>query len=397
MPNNPFSTQEVSKPLEQELCQRIHYAAMVRAARSTFVEDVPPTLDLTTVRQRAVLFGKEVYLEHPETIRSLFAGISLYVYRAIRSLYCSRLERSPLMVWRILRAMAHEVHADVPSYEAVWAICLYLEEERHHETILTVEKTPSSWWVAHTLYEFDADESDARTTKHMVLVCVYDLVQHSIRAYRFTHLLHVSETYGQVLFEALSLCRRPSPEGAAGLVWSLPLSIVIEHTLSPECERGCTRLGIAVEAGQDRPESLQTLLLNWFGEITRRAVLTEHWDMLFDSYVYKVTGSSPWHVKEEQAYLYRTRLGYMRDPAWQCPALRHFLPFRATSISRSGEVHVDGTDYADDLLPYWAEAPVTIRLSEPRAESVWVYLDGSLMCQALKRQLRPLSSLQEER
>ena len=208
------------------------------------------------------------------------------------------------------------------------------------------------------------------------------------------------EAYGQVLFEALSLCRRPSPEGAAGLVWSLPHSIVVEHTLSPECERGSTRLGIVVEDGQDRPESLQTLLLNWFGEITRRTVPTEHWGMLFDSYVYKVTGSSPWHVKEEHASLYRTRLGYMRDPAWQCPALRHFLPLHATSITRNGEVSIDGTDYADDLLLYWTEVPITVRQSEPRAESVWVYLDGSLLCQALKRQQHrkqhPFSSLQEE-
>ena len=122
--------------------------------------------------------------------------------------------------------------------------------------------------------------------------------------------------------------------------------------------------------------------------------------MLFDSYVYKVTGSSPWHRKEEHASLYRTRLGYMRDPAWHCPALRHFLPLHATSIARNGEVSIDGTDYADDLLLYWTEVPITVRQSEPRAESVWVYLDGSLLCQALKRQQyrkqHPFSSLQEE-
>ncbi len=397
MRSNPFSQGGASKPLEQELCQRIHYAAMVEATHGILVEDLPPTLDLATLRRRAALFGREVYLEHPETIRSLFASISLPVYRTLRSLYCSRLERSPLLVWRILRAMAHEVQSESPPYEAVWAICLYLKEERQHETMLTVERMATSWWVAHIRYEAEEHESDARTHTQMILVCVYDLVQHSIRACRFTHSQHVREAYGQVLFEALSLCRRPSPEGAAGLVWSLPHSIVVEHMLSLECERGCTRLGITVEAGQDRPESLQTLLLNWFGEITRRAVPTKHWGMLFDSYVYTVTGSSPWHRKEEQAYLYRSRLGYMRDPAWQCPASRHFLPLHAASISSSGEVCVDGTDYADDLLPYWAEAPVMVRQSEPRAESVWVYLDGSLLCQALKRQLHPLLSLQEKR
>lgn len=395
--NNPFYVSEVGRPLGQELCQRIYYEAMEGAASGKFVVDLPPTLDLAKLRTRAALLGREVYLEHPETIRSLFAGISLCVYRAVCRLYCSRLERSPLMVWGILRAMAHEVQTESPSYEAVWAICMYLEEERQHETMLTVEQMATSWLVAHIRDETKEHESDSRTHTQMILVCVYDLAQQSIRACRFAHPQHVHEAYGQVLFEALSLCRRPSPEGAAGLVWSLPHSIVVEHALSPECERGCTRLGITVEAEQDRPESLQTLLLNGFSEITRRAVSAEHWDMLFDSYVYKVTGSSPWHVKEEHASLYRTRLGYMRDPAWHCPALRHFLLLHAASISSRGEVYVNGTDYADDLLPYWVGTSITVRQSEPRAESLWVYLDGSLLCQALKRQQHPLSSLQKER
>ena len=386
MLNNPFCEPGVRRPLGQEVCQHIHYDAVIRAARGEVVVDIPPTLDLVTLRTRAPLLGREVYLEHPDTITTLFASISLSVYRTVRSLYCSRLERSPLMVWHILRAMANTVHAEVPPYEAVWAVCMYQDEQRKRETMVTVKQVTTTWWVTQMSYEDAGQHNTSDESKPMVLVCVCDLVHQVILAFRLTNQQQVSEIYAEVLYDALSRCRRPSPESTAGLVWSFPQSIVIEQPLSMECERGCVRLGISLKGGHERPEFLQTLLVNWSGEATRRSVKTEMWETLFDSYVYRVTGSSPWHSKEEGEYLYRNRLGYMRDPAWQCPALRHFLPLHAASISRDGVICVDGTQYADDLLTYWSEASVMIRQSERRAESLWVYLDGSLLCQAMARE-----------
>jgi len=44
------------------------------------------------------------------------------------------------MVWRIAQVLAREAERAEIAYEAVWALCLHLEERRRHETEVTLER-----------------------------------------------------------------------------------------------------------------------------------------------------------------------------------------------------------------------------------------------------------------
>jgi hypothetical protein len=109
---------------------------------------------------------------------------------------------------------------------------------------------------------------------------------------------------------------------------------------------------------------------------------------MFDSYLHKAYSYSPLRSREERDREYLHLVGYNRDPVWQCPALRHFLPLHGGSIARDGAVPYDGLHYADELLTYWAGAPVTFRRSEQMEALIWIYLDGDLLCQAMARELQ---------
>ena len=107
MSGNPFLVPaSMTTVLDREDCQRIHYQALRVAVRGTRPEALPASVPLGELRERARFDGAEVYLAHPDDIERLFSGVTLAVYRTVRSLFCSRLGRSIKTVWRILCAMA---------------------------------------------------------------------------------------------------------------------------------------------------------------------------------------------------------------------------------------------------------------------------------------------------
>ncbi len=110
--------------------------------------------------------------------------------------------------------------------------------------------------------------------------------------------------------------------------------------------------------------------------------------MLFDNYLHKAHGYGPLRMQEQQARDWANLIGYNRDPAWQFPALRCFLPSHNGIIGPDGTVEYDGLHYADELLSYWPGHPVTLRRSESSEAMAWVYLDGEVLCQAMARELR---------
>ena len=142
MNRNPFVDQSpLNAPLQQELCQRIQYEAWSKAARQPDkATPFPQSLDAAQLRSQRQRLGRASLLVHPADIDWMFAGVTLAVYQAIEHLYCSRHERSILMVWRLVNAMAR--HAGVPplAYEAVWSICLFLQERHLQATALLLER-----------------------------------------------------------------------------------------------------------------------------------------------------------------------------------------------------------------------------------------------------------------
>jgi hypothetical protein len=388
MTRNPFrksSTNE--KPLERELCQRLHYEALVRAARGGHAEVVPTTIDLSLLRQRAKLLGGEVYLYPPEAIESLFAEISIDVYRKIVELYCSRLERSIDTVWKITQALAHEAgRADIP-YEAVWALCMHLEEHRRHETETSVEREATTWWISSLSCD-EAGQSEARTNCQRSIVCLLDLTRETVLAFRVVDIFYIGNAYGLVVYDALVAQRRPGRDAAAGLIWLVPERLIVEHEPSQDYREGCARLGIRLETEPASPAFFHMLQAGFQREVSSRRLRVDRWAEMFDSYLHKVHKYSPIRSREERDREYIRLVGYNRDPAWQCPALRHFLPLQRGSITHDGAVPYDGLHYADELLEYWAGAPVTFRRSEHMEALIWVYLDGNLLSQAMARELQ---------
>src|SRR4051794_20335058 len=118
---NPYLNRSLlNLPLQQDICQQIHYTAIRASARGSHVHMVPDTISLIQLRQRASQFGPSIYLSHPTDVQRVFEGITTAIYQAIEELYCSRLERSIQMIWRILAEMAGAAGKPAPSYEVVW-------------------------------------------------------------------------------------------------------------------------------------------------------------------------------------------------------------------------------------------------------------------------------------
>src|SRR5258708_1979237 len=146
MSSKPFFASGTSAvALEREDCQRIHFFALRAAARGKRPEAIPESVPLEELSARARLDGAEVYLIHPADIERLFAGVTLAVYRTVRSLYCSRVGRSIKMVWRVLCAMACAAGAAIIPYETVLAVCLSLEEHRKESVAVPAQRGRQTW------------------------------------------------------------------------------------------------------------------------------------------------------------------------------------------------------------------------------------------------------------
>lgn len=91
---------------------------------------------------------------------------------------------------------------------------------------------------------------------------------------------------------------------------------------------------------------------------------------------------------EERDHTFRSHLGYNRDPAWQFPALRLLLPEHEAQVDEHGEITHGGLHYTEELLALFPGASVTLRSSLQNAATVWVYLDGEVLCVAHVRELR---------
>jgi hypothetical protein len=387
MRNAHFESWVDEKQLDRDLCQRLHYQALVRAVRGYRPEAVPSTVDLTRLRELGQLLGSEVYLSHAEAVEKVFAGISIGVYRLIVELYCSRLERSVGMVWRIVHALTREAERAEIAYEAVWALCLHLEERRRHETEVTLERDSVSWWLA-SLPCGGADGCELGARGQRLIVCLLDVTRQRVLAFRVVRAQQLVDAYGLVLYDALVGRRRPDRTAAAGLSWLVPERLIIERDAPRDFREGCARLGIAIETGRESPAFFHALEAGFRREISSRRLGADRWAEAYDSYLHKVYGYSPLRVREERDREFSSLVGYNRDPAWQCPALRSFLPLHNGSISENGAIRYEDLHYADGLLRHWAGTTVTFRRSELMEALIWVYLEEDLLCQAMARELQ---------
>jgi hypothetical protein len=385
---NPFvDTSGLNLPLHQEIRQRIHFTALQRAAHGHHLDTIPGSVPITQIMQLACYHGASVYFAHPFDIDRIFAGVTLKVYQAIERLYCDRIGRSIRTVWRILDAMANQVGAPGIDYEAVWAICAYLDEQRTDVSDVTVEQIETTWQVAQI--SPDVWIQSEETTYQPVVVCLLTRHPSQVIAFRIGNEEDLKDNLSLTIYDALVSLRRPSAEGAAGLTWQIPTKISAERELPKYCQQTCNRLGISIQqVDESSTPLLKSLRGNWARDLAGKVLSKKRFTLLLDNYLRQVHGHGPLRGQLRRNRKFARRIGYNRDPAWQFPALCGFLPAHESAISADGSVEHDGLHYENELLAHWPGQQVILRRSETAEALAWVYLDEEILCQALARELR---------
>ncbi len=387
---NPFrSTSVFNLPLTLPLCQQMHAAALLRTARDTQTDAVPGSVPTARLRELVRRFGPEICLAHPAEVEHRFRGVTLSVYERIAALYCSRLARSIQMVTRILDAMARCANRPPIHEEAIWAICLYLEEQRLQQTSVTTERLDATWWIGEIVPGVPAttEGKDKDEAERDGLVGVIDVTHARLLAFRQGPYEAEAELAALSLYDALVNARLPHPQGAGGLVWQVPPHLVTTGILSETCKAACASLGISIERTSASPPLVGDLQQVWTDLHTRLLVARARWVVVFESALNRAYGTSPLRTREEADHRFGRLTGYQSDPAGLVPALRALLPPHDAAILQQGEVLYDGLHYADDLLPLFAGSQVAVRRSEHTEAAIWVYLDGEILCQAMAREL----------
>ncbi len=385
---NPYAAPgNLGLPIDREDRQLIHYRAIRAAVRGLRPEAVPTSLPLAALQERARLDGAESYLLHPADIERLFAGVTLAVYRTVRSLYCSRLGRSIRIVWRILSAMAQAASTRALPYEVVWALCLSLEDTRRASLEVPLERGQDTWWLGQTTPDIVIQEQAAPRYQPTITWCV-EMGESRALAFHIAPHGAAGEQRPLALYDGIVALRRPLERVTTGLLWHLPRRIATTVPLSSSHRAACARAGIEVEETAAEPPLIQAVRDRWERGVAGRTLPGGQCARLLDTYLTRAHGYGPLREREQYARELRSRVGYNQDPAWQFPLLRAFLPAAAGSVAEEGVVPYDGLHYAHELLSYWPGHAVIIRRSAHMEAAAWIYLDGEILCLAYARELR---------
>lgn len=383
---NPYCVPD-SPTIDLENCQVIHYQAIRAAMRGIRLEAVPDSLQPVALQERARLDGAEAYLFHPAELEDIFTGVTLAVYRTMRSLYCSRLGLSIKMLWRILGAMAKAVGARAIAYEAVWALCLSLEESRRASLEVPIERGQDIWWLGQTTPNIALQEYEAPPYQPTIIWCV-DVSKPRVLAFRIMPPEVADEHMPLVLYDSIVALSRPLERVTTGLLWHLPTQIATTVPLSSSHRTTCARGRIDVEETIAEPPLIQAVRERWERGVVGRTLRGRQCAGLLDTYLTRMHGYGPLRERELHAHQWRSLVGYNQDPAWQFPLLREFLPTMPSSVTEEGAVLYDGLHYAHDLLSYWPGQAVTIRRSAHMEAAAWIYLEEEILCLAYARELR---------
>lgn len=375
-------------PLSEEMYQRIHIVALHRAIQGYAPSTLPKHIQIEHLRQQVQRKGRDICLLHHADLLTVFAGVTFALYKAIETLYCSRIGRSISMVWRLLKAMARDVHVPPVSYEAVWAICLYLEKQRHASVDISIERGQECWHIGKIPLDFVIQESGGAATRQPCIICVLDKEHQRVLSFRLASQETESQCLSLALYDALRSQRRPHAKALAGVLWRLPKHIVTEVPLPSDGQFACKKLGIALATQLSPYPLLLALQTTWATNLTERVLRSDQCALLLDRYLEKTFGHGPLRTQEEHEQKYAHLVGYPQEPESLFPLLRAFLPQHPGHITYEGEIEYDHLHYVHDLLAYFVDAPVIVRQSASTEAQLWVYLGQEVLCQAMARELQ---------
>lgn len=373
--SNPFqNTSRLNRPLRVELCQQIMFTAL----RATAPDD--ESCMMMSIKERRTLahtFGPNVYLLHPDDIAQIFHGITTAVYVAVQDLFCSSLYRTPHMVWRILTALADDAAVAAPTYEAIWALCTYMQSARDQRYAPAIEHTPAQWSIGWG--NLPMVTSPVHPTPSGMVWVVRD-VPEQVLAFRFYSDQITGELLMDVVYDAVISQRHPAVQATAGIHWSFPQRVMSTGDLPEGIQRWCAATGIPLTATQTRPSIVADLEGWWPRAVTGRRIPSERFALLLDNYLEKCHGYGPRKAYADATYAYRHLDGYNRDPALILPALRHLLPFRPAAVNAEGSIVFDGRRYHALLLRHWRNTPVLVQQSRHDPRQAYISIDGDILC-----------------
>jgi hypothetical protein len=377
---NPFCASSLlNLPLTIDVCQQIHAEALLRISHTSAVEHmIPESVDGSLLRELRLRLGPAICLAHPKEVEQLFCGVTLLVYQQIEALYCSRIARSIRMVTRILTAMARAAQAPLIHEEAIWAICLYLDERRREHTRVTTQQTSAVWWIGTIV----TDEQD-----QPLLVGLIDLSCLRVLAFRVGPCQFREELYTLTLYDALLATRHPDREAAGGVAWQVPTALISPDPLAFGCHLACAELRVRIEQRRTGVPLVGDLRELWMKQQRHLKIAPEQRTVAFDSALNRAYGTSPLRTREQADYRFRHLKGYQSDPASLVPGIRALLPSQKAEILQEGEVLFDGLHYTDELLSYFPGSLVEVALSKHSEATMWVSLDGEILTKAMAREL----------
>lgn len=377
---NPFhSTSVLNLPLTLDACQQIHAEALLRISREgEVVNVVPSSVDGSLLHKLRPRLGPAICLAHPREIERIFCGVTLLVYQQVEALYCSRIARSIPMVTRLINAMARKAGVEALHEEAIWAICLYLDERRREQTRVTTQPTDAVWWIG-PIVESARDQ--------ILLVGLIDLSCLRVLAFRVGTCQSREGLYALTLYDALLGTRSPDREATGGVAWQVPTTLVSPDQLSAACHTACTELRVRIEQGAPSVPLVGALQALWAKQRAYLKIVPEQWTVAFDSALHRAYGESPLRTREQAHHRFRHLTGYQSDPTSLVPGIRALLPSYEAEILREGAVFFDGLHYVDELLSYFPGSPVEVAPSLQTEAAMWVSLDGEIMTKAMAREL----------
>lgn len=367
----------LNRALTIEICQEMIF----RAARITPHFFADPVEDMLRVRDLASIYGGEVYIPHPTVTEHMFRGVTLAVYQETQRLFCSRMFRSYQMVSHILDKLALEVGVSPVPKEAVWAMCGYLRDHRDEQFAPSLGRAQSEWYVGQVWP--DVVVTDKGEAERPELLCIIDQQgERVIASRRRRHHEALGEALAATLYDGLSAQRRPAALAPGGLGWSLPSNLVSQMPLPQEVLTCCQQLRVGVLGTSDHPALVDDLQGTWTSVLAGRSISPERFELILDNYLEKRHHHGPLIAAERAKHEFRHLDGYNRDPALVLPPLRRLLPAYDATVDEDGAVTVTGRRYHDDLLRYWPGTPVTVRVSRHDPQTVYIYLDGDILCVA---------------
>lgn len=382
--NNPFQDHSpFNAPLRLELLQQIHFEAVRKVVYGQISEEPLPDLPFEQWRDLARQLGAEVCLVHPAYVINTFEGVTLAVYQFIEQLYCDPLNRNFLLVCQILGRLVSSIGMKPIEYEAIWAICTFLQRKRAKAAEITTTLSGHIWHVVYLEPKIKLlDETGAIFRPH--LVCILNLYTEEVIAFRVApDKNELKKATELALYDALVSERRPSRDATRGIVWYLPRAVVPEEQLAEDTRMVLKKLGIYVLKPRDiANQATLTLRGNWDHDLRHYTLWKEHFIRVFDNFLEKFLGYSPLRVRNFLNHAHADLVGYQRDPAAQFPALRELLPVETGRIDSDGILKVGQQHYQHWLLQCWINYPVIIRRSEHDREKIWVYVDDLVVCEA---------------